>query len=118
MSKKYKFKVLVGRHSEGKDENGRPLVYYKNGPIGDVVETDFDLRKLNLPTSPKFRLLEGADGRTVESQLEAPPVLEQEALKKLTKPQLEQLAADEEVDISHCSTKAEIVKELAEALDS
>ena len=48
-----RFRVIIPSHSEGVDENNKPIIYGK----GDIVETYSDLNKMNSPNSKKFQEL-------------------------------------------------------------
>ncbi len=76
-----KFRVLAGKHIEGKTPDGRQRVY----KTGDVVDSKTDLNKLNSPGAVKFEKVDestpatpyvGPGGEVVKSrkQLEAEAV--------------------------------------------
>lgn len=61
--RKRKYRVLSGYHSEGGkreklEETASPMKFYKPG---DVVESEFDLTKLNTPKGRKFEALDSAE---------------------------------------------------------
>jgi len=67
MTKRFKFRVLRGNHSEGKYPDGHPwagrsIVY----EIGEVLETDNNLARFNAPgpIGPKFQRLYDATPAT------------------------------------------------------
>lgn len=120
------YRVLQGRHSEGVDKQGNPLVYYKGGPHGDVVKSKSDLDKMNgVGVQPKFENLgpdykprkvlqeewrqgEGDNPVTITND---PPDLE-----NMTVPQLKEFAEDNEIDITGLTLKEQIMGKIADVL--
>tara|TARA_R110000824_G_scaffold172434_1_gene350348 strand:+ start:60736 stop:61164 length:429 start_codon:yes stop_codon:yes gene_type:complete len=124
-----RFQVLVGRHVHGymrtdpdtgditsvtaeeKAENPagvKPAPYYKDGPLGDIVETDRNLLRFNKPGSTKFKLL--ALG-------ESPVADVNDGLEEMTVPDLRSYAQDLELELPEdVKRKGDIIKEIRVAM--
>lgn len=118
-----RFRVLVGKHSEGYHEDGSPKVYCADGSCdGNVVESATDLRKKNTPNGMKFLLLPDND-------LQAAPLIEaakagftskpdDDGLSLMSVTSLRELAEEEEVDLGTVTRKDQIVGLIREARKS
>jgi hypothetical protein len=116
-----RFKVLQGQHWEqyilmeddGKTprKTGQGDVIYDHKVFnpGDVVETDQDLNKFNRSaTSPKFQELTGAVAARPQLAKVA-GAKEGDTLESMSEEDLRAEAAAEEIDISKCKNKTEMV---------
>lgn len=126
-----KFRVLAGKHCEGKTPEGKPKVYVK----GDVVDSKSDLSRLNPPGfPPKFERVED-DGRPspapavpvqtlsptptpvhATSPLPAAPKTVPDGLDKLSLKELQDLAASEEIDLKGAKTRDEVLRAVRAAI--
>jgi len=124
-----RFQVLVGRHVHGyvridpdtgdhtavtkeeKEENPagvKPAAYYKDGPLGDIVETDRNLLRFNKPGSTKFKML--APGESPVAEVD-------DGLEEMTVPDLREYAKDLELLIPPDVTrKGDIIQEIRSAM--
>lgn len=100
---KYKFKVLRGSHRIGpiKDEDGVITTPGRTIKRGGVIETDTDLAKKFPSQPPKFQRIDVVEEE--ENDFEA-------ELNAMTVAELKEKAEAEEVDISGCHRKDEIVQ--------
>lgn len=130
---KYRFQVLHGRHIEGharvdpdtgkhtlvnKEEyladkaNCQQAIYYKDGPIGNIVETDKNLLKFNSVGSTKFKLISHDDEIVPEVN---------DGLEMMTAKQLLAYAEGEEIPLppnADVLKKHELLKHLRKFLVS
>lgn len=106
------YRVLKGRHVEGKDKDGNPARYYKGGPLGDVVETDKDLDKLNDPQDPKFQNL----GNSYQPSIEPIAQSTDSVLDEMTKEELIEFAEAEEIEIDKRKGREGILEQINAAL--
>lgn len=125
---KYRFRLLRGKHSQSvpdpngrKDANGNIMLTAErnlDGTIklyqpGDVIETNKDLVELfNRPGAIKFERLEKADGPIPGSS--TPTAKQPPKFYQMTDKELREYAAAEEIDISQCKNKDEVLKLLVE----
>ena len=100
---KYKFKVLRGSHRVGpvKDEEGVITKPGYNAKKGSIVETDVDLAKRFPSDPPKFMRIDVVQEE--ENGFE-------EELRALTVDELKEKAEAEEVDLSGCHRKDDIIQ--------
>lgn len=108
---KYKFRVLSGSHRVGPVKDPKTGVILKPGynvPRGEYVETDVDLNKKFPSDPPKFQLIDSP--QQVTDDLET-------TLKRLSKNALMKKAEEEEIDISGCNSKEEIIAAFLEQVE-
>lgn len=98
----YKFKILRGSHRVGpeRNEDGVIVTPGQTFKTGQVIETSVDLAKKFPSDPPKFRRVDVVE--EMENDLEA-------ELKALTVSELRARAAEEEIDLSDCHRKDEII---------
>ncbi len=135
-----KFRVLRGRHTEGRHPNGDLIIYcgprpYKddNGQnqftLGDVIETNQNLMVLNKQASIKFEEVPDSTpvthnsgqplktaGKASASALAVAEV-ENDGLEDLTVAKLREIAADEEIELDVSMRKDEIINSIRIARD-
>ena len=108
---KYKFKVLSGSHRIGPvvDPATRKIIKPGyNAQRGDIVESSVDLNS-KFPSDPqKFLLVDSPE--QVEEDFEA-------SLKKMSKGALIKKAEEEEIDISGCNSKEDIIAAFLEQVE-
>jgi hypothetical protein len=108
-----RYRVLIGRHISHKDPSGADVVVGPGCPAGDIVETDSDLLKLNGKggMQPKFERLPdapaGETARVVESIAPAA-----DPLGDMSDEELAKVAAEEEIDISQCADRNEVIAKI------
>jgi len=125
---KRKFRLLAGCHSEGTDQDGKPITFRK----GDVFESDYNLDKMfNSVGAIKFEALDGVQFKSAledmsDEELAAEVVRRQEAkagnqptsteyqeedsLDSMTVRELKNFAEQEEIDLGNASTKENIIR--------
>jgi hypothetical protein len=103
------FKLLHGRHAEGKDENGKQKIYVANEPGNDIIRTHRNLNRFNGGGNAKKYLELAPNSMTalpvpvpaaVPSQ---PAVVDQKVVDNLLamkKEELVKVAKEEGVDIT------------------
>ena len=139
-----RFRVVAGVHSEGYETDSDGQKHPKIYQTGEIVETRTDLVALhNSPGSIKFaevsesgddvatevarlredlneavRLLE-ANGITAPaaSQPTEPATPDKSGLEAMTRTELERFAAENEIDVSTCSRKDEVLNTIVAALN-
>ena len=130
---KYRFQVLRGRHIEGfattdpvtghirratQEEmndpdvaaNLTPATYYRNGPLGDIVECDKNLLKFNSRGSTKFKLLAKDDDIVPDVD---------DGLEQMTVAQLKAYLKDNAIEVEGNPDnlrKSDLIKAAREAL--
>jgi len=122
------FRVVRGLHIEGRDENGKPIVYRK----GDVVDSASDLTKFNSPNSTKFERVQEQEIDALQRDKNSPvhqAALEgaaelapdiaglRDTLGEMTIAELRKLAEDEEIELSSTMNKTEIITAIRGAMD-
>lgn len=114
---KNRYKVLVGKHIEGKDAQGKSCVYGQGEPLGDVVATEKDLLSLNGlgGMQPKFQLLGPATDEPDAAAVMKAVSSTDDPLTDMTDEQLEAAAADSEIDISDCGSREEVIAKIRAA---
>jgi hypothetical protein len=112
---KFRFQVLRGSHRVGATygerlPNGARQVLKPgyNVTKGGIVESNDDLTKKYPSDPPKYARVD----RMVEAEHDV-----RSGLAAMTKSQLTQRAEADEIDISDCATKAEIVERIASTLE-
>ncbi len=115
------FRVLRGSHAEGGE------VYGKGRPGGDIVESKSDLSVLNgVGVSPKFLHLpdyvprDKSDETEPEAEVQTGGEDDSDPIDRdldtMTKAELIQFAADEEIDIDPTANKPVILQAIQDAL--
>lgn len=119
------FKLVAGRHAHG------DKVYIAKKSGQDVIKTDLDLDKIhNQPGAIKFQRLsdEPVKGGTPEPKKDeetegndpsskSSKTWSMEELEQLTVKELHELADEEEIAINKSAPKADLINQLASALE-
>ena len=108
--KKYTFRLLEGRHVEGKDADGKQIIY--NAASNNIIHTDNDLSVHNRAPGKKFENITGAvipvqSPSDTEDETELTPDQQNQVteLMKLKLDELKEMAEAEEIDTEGCSKK-------------
>ena len=120
-----RFRLLMGRHSEGKGSDGKTLPQPKIYVPGDIIDSPVDLTKFNGPNANKFervmddppvsRQAATVPASTAPQAGKPPPRPASKELESMTEQELRQLAEDVEVDVKSARNKADLVKVLKAA---
>ena len=109
----YRFKVLRGSHTDGDPHQGTSKVYNR----GDIVTSDIDLAKV-FGRNKFMNLNELEDPRansgTVNTATVTVPT--KESLSKMTNKELRALAEEEEIDVTTCTSKEELINAITSGL--
>lgn len=123
-----KFKVLRGKHAEGRNPDGSQRVYQQ----GEVVDSVSDLSRLNSSGAVKFERIDEAPRGTparepvvaaapgfvaaapgfVNAPAAAPPVPAQDGLDSMTVADLKSLAEEEEIDLAGARYKDDMIAKI------
>ena len=109
-----KYKILAGRHS-GK-VNGQIKIFNS----GEIVDSPVDLvAKFNRPNSRKFELIDDLGNSSTQVIAQSKPVVTPMVmpnLDSLSLKDLQNLAAEEEIDIKGLTKREDIIKTIKSAL--
>ncbi len=105
------FKMLRGRHAEGKDENGKQIIHER----GSTFASNHDLDRIyNKPNSTKFQRVSDEKLKQLPPTQHAVPNQNtiSDGLEDLTIGKLRELAAEEEIDIEGAIKKDDILSRI------
>jgi hypothetical protein len=107
------FKLLRGKHAEGKDENGKQIIY----KMGSTFVSNTDLDKLhNKQNSTKFERISDKKLKITpkKHKVTLPDETPDDELDTLTQSELMEYAETEEIDVSNARTKSDMVRVIRE----
>ena len=111
------FRVLHGRHVEGKTPDGKQRTYVQ----GDIVDSQSDLTCFNSPGAIKFEKIES--GRMPENTpaLAGSPATvaekENDGLEAMSLAELRKMAEEEEIDVKTAKTKDQVIATIRAAFN-
>lgn len=123
MAELKKYKVLLGRHCEGKLVDGveTDIAYYKGSPVGDVFESSKDILKFNVRGfPPKFAAVSDLVKEAVQSDKgngSTDDGLDKD-LVAMSMEELRAFAKEAEVDIAGLKKREDIIRLIQEKVNA